>query len=209
MEMDAFSEKKKTELADALIELGEMEEDLLSDYKLIDSRRVNYDHEDHFDNMWSFATAKVPSGKPQAESNQDGNIIKVRYSYMPKKTGINGNPSRDFCSKMVNADRVYRKEDILFASDRATNPGWGPGGTDFYNLWLYKGGGSCQHFWERRTYLKKNNKRVSVNEARRIIQREQDKLLPKNDPRVAQRPRDQANRGFVDPNIASRIKTPK
>ena len=196
--------------ADVLLELGSEESELIEGYDLIDSRKVNYDHEEHFDKMWKFATPKVPSGKPQAESTQDGNIIKVRYAYMPKKTGINGNPSRDFCRKMVNAgNRVWRKEDIEFASDRATNPGWGPAGTDFYNIWFYKGGGSCQHFWERRTYLKKNNKRVSVNEARRIIQKEQDKLLPKNDGRVAKRPRDMENRGFINPNIARAITTPK
>ena len=77
---------------------------------------------------------------------------------MPKVTGKNGNESRDFCKRMVNAgDRVWRKEDIDAASQRAVNPGWGPNGSDTYDLFLYHGGGSCQHFWERRTYLRKNN----------------------------------------------------
>ena len=38
-----------------------------------------------------------------------------------------------------------------------------------YNIFLYKGGVNCKHFFERRTYLKKNNKRITVNEARRLI----------------------------------------
>jgi len=180
---------------DFLIEMGE---ELDDEWELIDARKVDYETEGLQDAMWAFAT--VPSGKPQAKSEQDNDLIKVRYAYMPKKTGINGNESRDFCRRMVAAgDRVWRKEDILLASDRAVNPGWGPNGADTYDLFLYKGGGSCQHFWERRTYLRKNNKRVSVNRARQIIREAGLEPLEQNDPRVAKRTRDQVNRGFLQP----------
>ena len=97
----------------------------------------------------------------------------------------------------------------MFASDRATNPGWGPAGTDFYNIWFYKGGGSCQHFWERRTYLVKNNESISVNEAKKIIQQNNGTPLETNDAKVARRPRDMQNRGFINPEIAQRITTPR
>jgi hypothetical protein len=164
---------------------------------LIDARRVDYDEEDKMNAMWNFA--KVPSGKPQAKSEQDNELVKVRYAYMPKVTGKNGNPSREFCERMVNAgDRVWRKEDIDAASQRSVNPGWGPNGADTYDLWLYKGGGSCQHFWERRTYLRKNNKKISVTRARNILREAGLDPLPKNDPRVAKRPRDMQNRGFLE-----------
>ena len=180
---------------DFLIEMGE---ELDDEWELIDARKVDYETEAVQDAMWTFAT--VPSGKPQAKSEQDNELVKVRYAYMPKKTGINGNESRDFCSRMVSAgDRVWRKEDIKFASDRAVNPGWGPNGADTYDLFLYKGGGSCQHFWERRTYLRKNNKRVSVNRARQIIREAGLEPLEQNDARVAKRTRDQVNRGFLEP----------
>lgn len=180
---------------DFLIEMGE---ELDDEWELIDARKVDYETEAVQDAMWTFAT--VPSGKPQAKSEQDNELVKVRYAYMPKKTGINGNESRDFCKRMVNAgERVWRKEDILLASDRAVNPGWGPNGADTYDLFLYKGGGSCQHFWERRTYLRKNNKRVSVNRARQIIREAGLEPLEQNDARVAKRTRDQVNRGFLEP----------
>ena len=180
---------------DFLIEMGE---ELDDEWELIDARKVDYETEAQQDALWAFAT--VPSGKPQAKSEQDNELIKVRYAYMPKKTGINGNESRDFCKRMVNAgERVWRKEDILLASDRAVNPGWGPEGTDTYDLFLYKGGGSCQHFWERRTYLRKNNRKVSVNRARQIIREAGLEPLEQNDPRVAKRTRDQVNRGFLQP----------
>ena len=180
---------------DFLIEMGE---ELDDEWELIDARKVDYETEAQQDALWAFAT--VPSGKPQAKSEQDNELVKVRYAYMPKKTGINGNESRDFCKRMVNAgDRVWRKEDIQLASDRAVNPGWGPEGTDTYDLFLYKGGGSCQHFWERRTYLRKNNRKVSVNRARQIIREAGLEPLEQNDPRVAKRTRDQVNRGFLEP----------
>lgn len=180
---------------DFLIEQGE---ELDDEWELIDSRKVDYDTEASQDAMWTFA--EVPSGKPQAKSEQDNEVIKVRYAYAPKKTGLNGNESRDFCKRMVAAgNRVWRKEDIEAASQRATNPGWGPNGADTYDLFLYKGGGSCQHFWERRTYLRKTNKRVSVNRARAIIREAGLEPMPVNSPKVAKRTRDQVNRGFLEP----------
>ena len=182
---------------DYLIEMGEEEND--DEWELIDARRVDYDTEAQQDAMWTFAT--VPSGKPQAASEeQDNAVIKVRYAYMPKVTGKNGNESRDFCKRMVNAgDRVWRKEDIDAASRRGVNGEWSPKGESTYDIWLYKGGGSCQHFWERRTYLRRNNKKVSVNRARAIIREAGLPPMQQNDPKVAQRPRDMVNRGFLEP----------
>jgi len=191
---------------DFLIDLGE---NMDNEWELIDARKVDYDTEAQQDALWAFAT--VPSGKPQASSEQDNELIKVRYAYMPKVTGTPTGESRDFCTRMVSAgDRVWRKEDIEAASQRAVNPGWGPNGADTYDLFLYKGGGSCQHFWERRTYLRKNNKKVSVNRARQIIREAGLEPIPTNDRKVAQRPRDMANRGFLPSNKAARnISTPR
>ena len=187
-----FSAEDFDSAADFLLSLGEDEDE---EYELIDEREVDYELEAQFDAMWTFA--RVPSSNPAGKSEQDG-IIKVRYRYAPQTAGSD---SRDFCKKMVNAGKVYRKEDILGASNRAVNPGWGPGGANTYNLFYWKGGGSCRHFWQRLTYLKKNNKKVSVNEAKKIIRAAgpMEKRLPINDPKVAQRPRDMVNRGFLEP----------
>lgn len=174
-------------------------EEIGDEWELIDEREVDYDQEETLDALWTFA--RVPSSNPNGKSKQDSDLIKTRYRYAPDVSDEN---SRDFCTKMVKAKKVYRKEDILAASERVVNPGWGPRGADTYNLFLYKGGGSCRHFWMRQTYLKKNNKKITVTEAKRIINAlpasERDgRRLPVNDPKVAQRPRDMANRGFLDP----------
>ena len=182
-----------SEAAEWLIALGEDEDE---EYELIDEREVDYEREQEFDALWTFA--RVPSSNPAGKSEQDTDLIKVRYSYAGSQPD---NKSRQFCRKMMNAKKVYRKEDILGASNRAVNPGWGPEGANTYNLFFYKGGGSCRHFWSRRTYLKKNNKKVSVNQAQKIIRAagpDAQRLQP-NDPKVAQRPRDMVNRGFLEP----------
>ena len=182
-----------TGAADWLLERGEDEDE---DYELIDEREYDEATEEKLDALWTFA--RVPSSNPAGASGIDTDLIKIRYAYAPSTAD---DKSREFCRKMVAAGKVYRKEDILGASNRAVNPGWGPRGADTYDLLKYKGGGSCRHFWQRRTYLKKNNKRVSVNEAQKIIRAAgpEAQRLPAQDPMTAQRPRDMVNRGFLEP----------
>ena len=205
--------KIQLKVANELIELGEDEADILKDYALIDSRKVDYDQEDKFDAMWTFA--KTPSSKPQAKSEQDTELIKVRYVYT-QGNFANIGKSREFCDKMMAGGktkngqkiggRVFRKEDIMFAGDRAVNPGWGEYGANTYSIWLFKGGALCRHWWSRQTYLKKNNKNITVNEAKRIIRTNSGDSLEDNDKRVAQAPRTWTDKGFVDPKLIAEYK---
>lgn len=206
---EEFSEVEQVDLSasfEMLMELGEeVDEDA---WELIDERKVDYDTEEKQDAMWAFAS--VPSYGSPDESDQDNELIKVRYAYMPKKKGVSGtyesgpnkgkrfkHDSRDFCTKMVDAgNRVWKKEDIENAS--GANPGFGPNGSDT-DIWRWKGGPSCQHFWERRTFLKKDNKRISVQEARAIIREAGLEPLERNPREVARPPRDMTNRGFLRP----------
>ena len=68
---------------------------------------------------------------------------------------------------MLKANLVYKSEDL----DKKINTqkGMGPNGSDTYNVFLYKGGVNCNHFWKREIYLKANNKRISVNGAIKMI----------------------------------------
>ena len=171
-------------------------EEMGDEWELIDESPVDYDLEKARDAMWAFA--RVPSSNPNGKSEQDTEIIKVRYTYAPKSTQAE---SRDFCKKMVNAGKVYRKEDIEAASLRAVNPGFGEGGSNTYDLFLFKGGPRCHHYFSRQTYLRKNNKKISVNQAKKLIREAgvDAKRLPENDKRVAQRPVDMPNEGFINP----------
>ena len=183
-----------TEAFQHLMECGEEINE--EEWELIDARKVDYDKEGEQDAIWKFAS--VIDFEPNVDSEQDNEIIKVRYAYMPKVTGTPDSESRDFCKMMVGAgNRVWKKEDIEAAS--GANPGWGANGAARYSIWLYKGGGSCQHFWERRTFLQKDNKRVSINEARKLLREAGLDPIERNKSEVAKRPRDMKNRGFLEP----------
>lgn len=175
--------KLTDEIAKALLDrlegLGEEED--LDDWELIDSTPAN----EYDDNIHSaLSLASVVSSTPSQTSEQDTSILKVRYAYM----GSN-NPERDFCQKMWAAKKIYRKEDLDKQS--SDNSELSPSGSSTYNIWLYKGGVNCKHYWERRTYLRKNNKKITVTEARRRINELDPSLrkeaeIEKNAPEVAQ-----------------------
>ena len=183
---------------DLLEEFGE--EENLDEWELVDERAVDYDQEETLDKM--IGLASTGTARPNAGSEQDGEAdglkFKVRYQYAPLKTQAN---SREFCKKMVNSKKIYRKEDIMQMSQRAVNAGWGLNGADTYDIWLYKGGGACHHFWMRKTYMGKGVKpdatnpqaEISVNKAKK------EGFKPEvNDKKVAKRPKDMPNQGFVN-----------
>jgi hypothetical protein len=106
---------------------------------------------------------------------------------------------------MERANRVYRMEDIIDAeSDPGINPGFGPEGSDTYSIWFYKGGPWCQHFWMRQTYLRKNNTKITVSQARALINELDPSLraearIEQNDPEVAKAPRFMPDAGYLNP----------
>jgi hypothetical protein len=199
-------------LAAAWQSLSACGETMGEEWELIDARPVEYDLEPELDAMLqpeesllSKVLQKIKLASvldtSAGKSEQDNTLFRVRYAYAPNTYQ---NDSRDFCKQMVDADLVYRKEDIISAGSEAVNPGWGPKGADTYSIWFYKGGGRCHHFWERRTYMKRTNDPLSVNEARRLINKMpanvRDKYrFPINDPKVAKRPVDMPNQGFLKP----------
>ena len=207
---------KMSKVFSDLEQLGEEED--LENWELIDERKVDYDAEDELNEeleklnnpklsmlskMYNFVT--TGTARPNAKSSQDGENeegvqFKVRYQYAPLSYSPN---SREFCKKMVNAAKIYRKEDIDRMSTMPVNPGWGLNGADTYDIWLYKGGGDCHHFWMRKTYRAKSaktkadvgnpNAEVSVNKAKK------EGFKPEvNAKEVAKRPTDMPNNGFVN-----------
>jgi len=150
-------------IADALIEKGE---ELSDEWFLIDETEVDYDTEEELDaeinalnnkkkstlsKMWKFITS-TGTARPNAKSTEQDKVIDgvqfiTRYVYSGNLTG-----EREFCKKMLRADKVYRKEDIINMGSQVVNEGFGKGGSDTYSIWLWKGGPRCNHKWLRRTY---------------------------------------------------------
>ena len=216
--------KDKTELDNVLEEFGEEED--LSQWTLIDERKVDYEDEEALDyqidelnkknkstlsKIWEFVS--TGTSRPNAKSKQDKAVkdvaFKVRYQYAPLKDTFDAegkNVTRSFCGKMVKAKKIYRKEDIELMSTRAVNPGWGPKGADTYSIWLYKGGGACHHFWTRKTYMfTLDSKRIDVKSplAPIISVREAKRKgfkHKRNNPLVGTKPIDMPNEGFLPTN---------
>jgi hypothetical protein len=180
-------------VAEALIELGE---DANENMILIDAYKVDIEHE--------FAVS-TGSARPSAKSDQDaiidGKYFITRYVYAGEFRHTNMRP---FCKKMIQADKLYRMEDIQAMEFIAVNPGWGPNGIDTYDIWFYKGGGNCQHFWEKRVYVDAKGAKINPNDpdAKRIAVAMAERMGYKirNDKKVAQVPQDMDNNGFLPTN---------
>ena len=195
-------------IAQDLIDLGQDEEELLRDFDLVDESDVDYEFDDEMDELIEetnneIKLARAGKATPYRKSDQDGKTpaskllgytFLVRYYYSPnrvKKT------SREFCKKMVKAKKVYRKEDIKAMDRLAVNAGFGKNGSDPYSIWLYKGGARCEHYWSRRTYLRKDGnkslgKKLYDSEAKR-----RGFTPPKNAKKVAMKPKDMAYSGYT------------
>jgi hypothetical protein len=193
------SDEQFDEVFAALEEVGEVINE--DEWELVDERPVDYEAEQA---LSKYAFASTGAAFPNAKSSQDGvteegRRYKVRYAYAPNATKAN---SREFCKKMVSANKVYRKEDIERMGGQAVNAGFGPEGAATYSIWLYKGGARCHHFWMRKTYLAKAegvtpdvgnpNAEVSVNQAKRA-----GVDLETNPKDVAKRPVDMPRQGFL------------
>lgn len=192
------------EYDDAVDELIAMGEDINEEeWELVDEREVDYDQEEALDKMIGLASTGTarPRAKSEQDAEKDGVTFLVRYQYSPNRAGSD---SREFCRKMVSANKVYRKEDIVALDNKVVNAGFGPYGADTYSIWLYKGGPRCHHKWFRKTYMSRNGvkpdpsspnaKTVSRSEARRA-----GFDPPSNPNKVSVAPNKMKNKGFINP----------
>ena len=163
---------------ESLISLGEVVGD---DWEIIENERcdeITFSEGDL--NLIELAQTPKTSNK---KSKQDTSLFKVRDQYAGAKKG-----ERDFCNKVLESDKVYREEDLN--ANYNYNEELSPSGTDSYNIFLFKGGVNCKHWWQRVVYLKKGNDRISVNQARKMIleldpKDRKEASFDKNDKRVA------------------------
>jgi hypothetical protein len=100
---------------------------------------------------------------------------------------------------MIKANKLYRKEDIIRMGEKPnTNPGFGPRGADRYDIFLYKGGGACHHFWTRETYKRfVDPRRRGAEQITPAQARKQGEILPTVNKLVYTAPIDMPNKGFL------------
>jgi hypothetical protein len=196
-------------IAKLLIDKGESPNE---NWLLIDEYEVDYDNDDSENEMLSkepktslfsklAAIVKTGNARPNAKSEQDEVIDGVRFITRYVYAGDTTAKSRPFCKKMVDANKIYRKEDITQMSGQIVNEGWGPKGSNFYDIWLYKGGGSCHHRWNKRVYASFEGIGIDVNspKAKIIAGKKAEKYgyVVKNPSLVSTRPVDMPNKGFL------------
>lgn len=194
------------ELLKELEAFGESEDELLENgWELFDERAVDYEQEEALDKMLSLASV-VPS-RANAKSDLDGESESgkkylVRYQYAPLAVSNN---SRDFCKKMVARSKIYRKEDLN--KESRANSELAAKGESSYNIFLYKGGANCHHFWLRKTYIFKGGIKPDPNspnskpsyKSKKTKEGIKDPSLTDEPSIVSQRPIDTPNNGFKNP----------
>ena len=218
-----------TELSKFIEEFGE---DMSDDWKLIEEEVVDGEHEDFdFEEVLNQAAnekielASTGRALPSRKSEQDGiskktsDYFRVRYVYeednfLVNKTG----EERPFCRQMMGASKsgkMYRKEDIQAMSNKVVNDyyyserqnrniGWGPRGALKYDIFKYKGGGNCQHFWLRKIFKTTigESKTTKIEDADLIgytKAKSEGFTAKKNSPLVAKPPKRMKNNGFLKP----------
>ena len=208
-----FNKTEKTELDKWIEEVGE---DMPEDWELVDEEVVDGEHND-FDfeaELNKTANEKIElasavTATPNKRSSQDGvnksynEYYKVRYVYatdnfLTNKSGT----SRSFCKDMVAANKLYTKEDLVNANSKVVNPGFGHYGKEKYNIFLYKGGPQCRHFFLRRIF------KTSLRNAKQPIEDSQiishtkaiseGFTVKKNDKLVAIPPQRMKNNGYYN-----------
>lgn len=204
--VQTFTEKKKTELSGPkmsdededewlthLYERGEVID--LEEYELIEAVKVTDPDEEEELNANDGEKLYRAYARPNAKSEMDGGVYKIRYRY-PIKASAN---SRRFCKAMTEASSagvVYRYEDIVRMGDEGVNSAFAAKGESTYSIFLYKGGANCHHYWTRLVYRRK---------------REKGKFLPNdglnNDERISQNQANKAGFDFKDSKWWSKAST--
>ena len=215
-----------TELDKFIQEFGE---DIPDGYELIQEDKVedehlDFDFEEVLNELMGEKVELASTGRaiPSRKSEQDGlskksfDYFRVRYIYandnfLVNKTG----ETRNFCKQMMGAKKLYRKEDIQAMSNKVVNDyyysknqkrniGWGPKGALKYDIFKYKGGGNCSHFWLRQIF------KTTIGESRTTKIEDADMIgytkaksegftAKKNDKLVAKPPKRMKNKGFLKP----------
>jgi len=203
---------EKTELESWIEEFGE---DMPEDWEMVDEEIVDGEHNDFdFEKVLNeeanekLELASTVKATPNKRSEQDGvnksynDYYKVRYVYatdnfLTNKSGT----SRSFCKQMVAANKLYTKEDLVNANSQRVNKGFGHNGQS-YNIFLYKGGPQCRHFFLRKifkTSLRNAKSKISDSQIISYTKAKSEGFTAeRNDKLVAIAPQRMKNNGYYN-----------
>ena len=109
----------------------------------------------HLSKHYEFASAgRIPSNPDSPTSDSNAGLIRVLYRY---SRNLKAN-SRDFCKQMVRlskAGTLYTINNLKQAKNLTVNKGFGPNGSSNYDVFQWKGGKYCHHYFVRKFYIRK------------------------------------------------------
>ena len=148
-----LSNLKSTEIdEDEWFELGEIEAE---DSDSSTEEKFQAFAGQHFSKHYEFANAsKIPSNPDSPNSDSNAGFIRVLYRY---SRNLKAN-SRDFCKQMVGlskAGTLYTINNLKQASNLVVNKGFGKNGSSTYDIFQWKGGVYCHHYFVRKFYMRK------------------------------------------------------
>lgn len=201
IELEKFIEQYGEDIPEGWEILGEQDaEDEAEDFDF--QKELNSDYYEFASTGSAYPNRKSGQDQRSKQEKYKGDIYRVRYRYVGSKVG-----ERDFCRKMTNADKIYRKEDIIAMGTKKVNPGWGEYGADTYSIWKWKGGALCKHRWYRVILVQEGNRPKNSD---KIITSTEAKSrgvkLPRNAKEVSVAPHDMPDHGFVNPELIAKYK---
>ena len=214
---EEMSKQTPTELETFLEDLEDLPEDWeMIHEEIVDGEHRDFDYEKELNKIADEKIEFVSTGRanPNARSKQDGlnrsktAFYKVRYVYKKDESLTNeSGQRREFCQKMEIANKIYIKEDIARMSKIPVNPGFGPKGAATYDIFLYKGGPQCFHYWSRQIWKAPKDEDNYVYYPDKITDdklisyasaRSQGFTAERNDKLVAIPPRLMKNNGYLE-----------
>ena len=148
-----LSNLKSTEIDDKeWFELGEIDAE---DSNTETEEKFQAFTNQHLSKHYEFASAgRIPSNPDSPTSDSNAGLIRVLYRY---SRNLKAN-SRDFCKQMVRlskAGTLYTINNLKQAKNLSVNKGFGINGANTYDIFQWKGGAYCHHYFVRKFYIRK------------------------------------------------------
>ncbi len=148
-----LSNLKSTEIDDKeWFELGEIDAE---DSNTETEEKFQAFTNQHLSKHYEFASAgRIPSNPDSPTSDSNAGLIRVLYRY---SRNLKAN-SRDFCKQMVRlskAGTLYTINNLKQAKNLTVNKGFGINGASTYDIFQWKGGAYCHHYFVRKFYIRK------------------------------------------------------
>ena len=154
-----FSDKQGRLWINALKEKAELVD--LDEWELLSEEEVT-EPENEANFRQEYMSVRSYANADERSPFGDTGLYKLRYAY---SQNLSEN-SREFCQEMVGISQAglsFRYEDIeKMSKDPDINPDFGPGGSNTYDIFVWKGGAFCHHFWKRQIYIRKRDSKGRV-----------------------------------------------